>query len=607
MASPTDYVFEPIDTERPRIRLLTIQPGSGALHCTMKFAERDSKPEYEALSYCWGSPSKSKQITVNDAVFRVTDNLYAALSRLRKETEPYVLWIDAICIDQDSLLEKNTFVPMMKTIYEEARRVVIWLGEHDRRTKTAFASIEFAASKAHPIRPHTTAACEWKRVKRGDKPKFPLGGQIWDEVESYQASQALGSVFQRSWFKRTWTVQELVVATDVIVVCGGFQIAWEVIRQAWRACRHGLTGDESLGFLINTRRDWQRSGHSGSVLDSMLQNWDRGVTEEKDRIYGILGLAASSGHHFIPVTVDYGADTGTIFAELTRNHMLTTKTIYALSFCSGCKESAWPGVPSWALNCRPDPTCEPGPQCSFGYTHGGRQMVANAGTYGLGTLKFSDDGRSLCLTGQELDTIRTISLPFPGMHELDSNKGLIANSRQSSLINIGWAKAYNSAMELWAASAELRLPANQSLKEAICLTLGATRSRDGWKASMQGEIRQAFENFDSLAKKLRSHDYSRMSDLVSVLSGKARDLGLFYETAAAAAHRRAFTSKMGFIGLGPTEARAGDHIVILQGGKAPMVVRETSQGRKLVGECYVHGVMDGNAFDQEKAVDMWFE
>ncbi|KAI1264001.1 heterokaryon incompatibility protein-domain-containing protein [Xylariaceae sp. FL1019] len=607
MGSSNDYVFEPIDTAHPRIRLLSIQPGSGPLHCTMKFAEPNSKPEYEALSYCWGSPIKSKQIIVNDATFQVTDNLYAALKRMRQETKPRVLWIDAICIDQNSVPEKNTSVPMMKTIYQEARRVVIWLGEHDGRTKTAFASMEFAASKAHPIRPGTTAACDWKRVRRGDKPIFPLVGQIWDEVESYQASQALNSIFQRPWFTRTWTVQELVVASDVIVICGGFQIAWEVIRQAWRACRYGLTEDESLGFLINTRRDWQRSGHSGSVLDTMLQNWERRVTEEKDRIYGILGLSASSGHHYTPVTVDYGADTGMIFAELTRNHMVTTKTIYTLSFCSGCKESAWPGIPSWSLNCRPDPTREPGPQCSFGYTHGKRRMVANAGTYGLGTLKFSDNGRSLCLTGQELDTISTTSLTFPAMYALDSNRGFVANSHQSSLTNIGWAKAYNSAMDLWNAPEELRLPANQSLEEAVCLTVGAIRGRDGWDEGVQDEIRQAFGNFDSLAKTLSNNNYSRVTDFMSVFSGKGGDLSLFYENASAAAHRRAFVSDSGFIGLGPAEAQAGDHIVILQGGKAPMVVRESTQGRKLVGECYVHGVMDGSAFDETKAIDMWFE
>ena len=58
--------------------------------------------------------------------------------------------------------------------------------------------------------------------------------------------------------------------------------------------------------------------------------------------------------------------------------------------------------------------------------------------------------------------------------------------------------------------------------------------------------------------------------------------------------RRTFVSAKGYIGLGPTETLPGDRIVIVCGAQMPFVVREGDDGRmRLVGDTYVHGIMDG--------------
>ncbi|KAE9378296.1 hypothetical protein N431DRAFT_435446 [Stipitochalara longipes BDJ] len=63
--------------------------------------------------------------------------------------------------------------------------------------------------------------------------------------------------------------------------------------------------------------------------------------------------------------------------------------------------------------------------------------------------------------------------------------------------------------------------------------------------------------------------------------------------------RRFFVTKKGYFGIGPAELAEGDQIYILAGGKVPLVLRPLSESQpntfELVGDCYTHGVMDGEA------------
>jgi hypothetical protein len=64
-----------------------------------------------------------------------------------------------------------------------------------------------------------------------------------------------------------------------------------------------------------------------------------------------------------------------------------------------------------------------------------------------------------------------------------------------------------------------------------------------------------------------------------------------------------------FTGLSPMAAQVGDEICILYGCSVPVVLRLEGDHWLLVGECYVDGIMDGEAVDGEFAsgVDVEFE
>ena len=85
--------------------------------------------DYWALSYIWGDASKTQTILLNEAPFRVTENLHAALRKLVEEhhhvEDGDKLWVDAICINQCDLAEREHEVTRMGQIYSDARSVEV--------------------------------------------------------------------------------------------------------------------------------------------------------------------------------------------------------------------------------------------------------------------------------------------------------------------------------------------------------------------------------------------------------------------------------------------------------------------------------------------------
>ena len=91
------------------IRLLELMPGKAddKLVGSMKTVRIDHTPSYEAISYAWGNPERTAEILCNDQVFGITASLSGALQRVRRADEARLLWADAICIDQNNLIERG--------------------------------------------------------------------------------------------------------------------------------------------------------------------------------------------------------------------------------------------------------------------------------------------------------------------------------------------------------------------------------------------------------------------------------------------------------------------------------------------------------------------
>ena len=134
------FDYQPLDASRPEIRLLDLRMSEedDNIQCELLTTSLDQAPTYEALSYTWGSPDDKLPITLCSRSFEVAHNLYGALQHLRKEwslgqyarrTSHRRLWIDAVCINQEDIEERNRQVRLIWFIYAKAARVLVWLGE----------------------------------------------------------------------------------------------------------------------------------------------------------------------------------------------------------------------------------------------------------------------------------------------------------------------------------------------------------------------------------------------------------------------------------------------------------------------------------------------
>jgi len=138
-----------LPTGPKHLRFLRLLRGAGdsQIECELTISKAEDE-KYEAVSWCWGREARTKTIKILDKdrnptlKFLVSPNLEAALKCLRKDAVPRVLWIDAICINQDDFEERSEQVPLMAQIYGQATNVCVWLGAGDPSSNRAITFIK---------------------------------------------------------------------------------------------------------------------------------------------------------------------------------------------------------------------------------------------------------------------------------------------------------------------------------------------------------------------------------------------------------------------------------------------------------------------------------
>ncbi|KUJ13322.1 HET-domain-containing protein, partial [Mollisia scopiformis] len=133
METFSHFTYNPLDTLQSEIRLISLQPSQhdNDIECQLLSANLDEQPVFEALSYEWGPPtplSHCSWIKLDGHNSPVRENLRAALSCLRFKDKARIIWIDALCINQKDVKERNHQVAQMGKIYSQASRVIAWLG-----------------------------------------------------------------------------------------------------------------------------------------------------------------------------------------------------------------------------------------------------------------------------------------------------------------------------------------------------------------------------------------------------------------------------------------------------------------------------------------------
>ena len=125
-------------------RFLVIEPAqdsSSLISCHLITATLDQAPTYIALSYCWGEHDHPQPIFVNGFRKTVKRNLYSALLRMRLQDGRSTVWVDAICINQNSNRDKSIQVSRMQDIYMKAFLVFAWIVDENEDGSSLQAAI----------------------------------------------------------------------------------------------------------------------------------------------------------------------------------------------------------------------------------------------------------------------------------------------------------------------------------------------------------------------------------------------------------------------------------------------------------------------------------
>ena len=106
------YSYSPLPQDSSTIRLVEILPGKGnrirsRIHHSNRTESAGPRTPYEALSYAWNTQATNEFIWCDDKVLPVSSNVYNALHKIRCIDTSKMLWVDAICIDQSCVQERN--------------------------------------------------------------------------------------------------------------------------------------------------------------------------------------------------------------------------------------------------------------------------------------------------------------------------------------------------------------------------------------------------------------------------------------------------------------------------------------------------------------------
>ena len=191
------------------IRLLKVLEGeeNEEIACELNQYPIHRRPPYDALSYAWGNSSDEKQIKLNGQPFSIRTNLYAFLVQRRQDHKDVALWVDAICIDQNNIDERNFVVSLMDQIFERADTVYVWLGTEARYTADAFQVLREASQPQHVHRSEDGKAVtvEWLLAPE-IKNRWP----------------ALLELCQTEYWGRVWIIQEVLLASHAVICCGKY-------------------------------------------------------------------------------------------------------------------------------------------------------------------------------------------------------------------------------------------------------------------------------------------------------------------------------------------------------------------------------------------------
>jgi hypothetical protein len=627
------YTYRPLDPLAAEIRLLRVLDISGpqgtircslSSECLLPYGPVISlslfpllnRPRYRALSYVWGDSNDRTEILVDGCRLGITPNLDAAIRHLfiGGHLEPRV-WIDSICVNQADKAERSSQVLLMRRLYQNAERVVVWLGTypaiqgqdktfelirdltHDQEETSISIQDEEDATTWQPTGPALANFQE----KLGDKSLIWVAEMIEEDL------------FERhAWWKRMWVVQEIAVSTRATVHRGNQHVRWSDITRVTRWLNredHDIQARGILRSILNLvfiQVRWVR-GESMTLHELLAACHDKGSTDPRDKIFAILGLVSGRGELFSDLcTPDYAMPISHVLARTALYIIATDRSL-------NCILRSTPRIsdlPSWV------------PDFSTTSLLDGVDGVWDASrtvSFHLRAPEKLDEEqlwRRLHVSCIIIDAVVDVNLPetspFGSSGYLKSWQEVM-ETRYGNPFSTRWSFSMRDIMaiinrykaiyngsrpypDFRPSLAEMRRSrvrfdepyvGGATVLEAWVRTLIADQIYPGKRVTDEQII--AFCQCRYPPTFLQAHEPKERFKRFFGTLARAFIYGI--------RNKRLVMTKRGYIGTVPTEVKVGDCICILAGCDVPVMLRKKeSFGDNtyiLVSDAYIHGIMDG--------------
>lgn len=293
MESPYDYAPIYLNYPIPQFRLLVLhgKTSTSGITCTLRsYWLSGCLPRYKALSYTWGSKENPCQIMLNGFQTNVGRNLWTFLEQMCLQGQYGVYWVDAICIDQNNVPEKNHQVQMMRHIYNYAEEVIIWLGEtsHFKHIDSSDTAMDMLADPSSWMETYILMSPE----------------------DFYKATEIVESILSSDYWTRIWIVQEIVVAKRISVYCGSKRLGWQSLTdfmtylsdQTWAHPSHVRRLYGTMAMRLVYYKEQVRTTQKQNSLAELL-SWYKycEASNVLDKVFALCGIASDAEN----IVIDY--------------------------------------------------------------------------------------------------------------------------------------------------------------------------------------------------------------------------------------------------------------------------------------------------------------
>lgn len=599
-------IYQALSSRKRELRVLSVEPGvdgeelraslivttvPAATHSGIKSRSWLSRKriEYEAISYCWGDPSEREIVRLDGVCISAPASALHALRCFRLPDKQRLLWIDALCINQQDIDERSSQVAMMGDIYANATQTLIYL---DTLVDSDMVQQTFHLLERIHDRFLGQDGLEWVREfadSNGYEGLRTRAGEV--KLQDGENLGLLNVLFEHPWFHRLWVWQEALLAPNCRFHMGSCCTTWEVVMACAVWCGHTGYGvashDEppvpedclpsyfsrlsmslpSILFLDNVVN--QRFGRPGHTLGYLLSTTSHCETSDpRDRLYALLGLSTSPGADIHPlIRPDYHRSTRECMTDATRYAIADSSTLHVLN-------DIRLGAPTDEYD---DPNTPPWPSWVPVWCYDGSLLLMSelhTGPYSADNNSHVD--QSLAFNDSEKDILKLKG------HIVDSVTDVIQLDEQM----------FTSIESLQQLLQHVRLAANQpslSLSElALILSVGKFITT---RVTLDDSRIKSFDLMVQSVEKGTSAPYQVQYDVTYILQR------FLYQCRG----KVLFITGGNCLGVGLASIQTGDIMTVLYGGPWPFALRRRGDDYRLISSCYVRGIMDGEAVTQRQA------